>query len=41
MDHIIDDCPILAFEDGMLSLHGATPEANQYLMQLNILLILQ
>jgi hypothetical protein len=31
MDHIIDDCPIHAFEDGLLSLHEATPEAIQYL----------
>jgi hypothetical protein len=39
MDHIIDDCPIHAFEDGMLSLHEGiltTPEAIQYLFDLNI-----
>jgi hypothetical protein len=36
MDHIIDDCPIHAFEDGLLSLHEATPEAIQYLSELNI-----
>jgi hypothetical protein len=30
MDHIIDDCPIHAFEDGLLSLYEATPEAIQY-----------
>jgi hypothetical protein len=32
MDHIIDHCPIHAFEDGLLSLH----EAIQYLSDLNI-----
>jgi hypothetical protein len=36
MDHIIDDCPIHAFEDGLLSLHEATLEAIQYLSDLNI-----
>jgi hypothetical protein len=36
MDHIIDDCPIHVFEDGLLSLHEATPEAIQYLSDLNI-----
>jgi hypothetical protein len=36
MDHIIDDCPMHAFEDGLLSLHEATPEAIQYLSDLNI-----
>jgi hypothetical protein len=36
MDHIIDDCPIHAFEDGLLSLHEATSEAIQYLSDLNI-----
>jgi hypothetical protein len=36
MDHIIDDCPIHAFEDGLLSLHEGTPEAIQYLSDLNI-----
>jgi hypothetical protein len=34
MDHIIDDCPIHAFEDGLLSLHEATSEAIQYLSDL-------
>jgi hypothetical protein len=34
--HIIDDCPIHAFEDGLLSSHEATPEAIQYLSDLNI-----
>jgi hypothetical protein len=36
MDHIIDDCPIHAFEDGLLSLHEASPEAIQYFSELNI-----
>jgi hypothetical protein len=36
MNHIIDDCPIHAFEDGLLSLHEATSEAIQYLSDLNI-----
>jgi hypothetical protein len=27
MDHIIDDCPIHAFEDGLLTLHEATPSS--------------
>jgi hypothetical protein len=35
MDHIIDDCPIHAFEDGLLFLHEATSEAIQYLSDLN------
>jgi hypothetical protein len=36
MDHIIDDCPIHAFEDGLLYLHKATPEAIQHLSDLKI-----
>jgi hypothetical protein len=36
MDHIIDDCLIYSFEDGLLSLDEATPEAIQYLSDLNI-----
>jgi hypothetical protein len=37
MDHIIDDCLIHSFEDGLLYLHEATPEAIQYqLSDLNI-----
>jgi hypothetical protein len=36
MDHIIDDCPIHAFEEWLLSIHEATPEAIQYLSDLNI-----
>jgi hypothetical protein len=36
MAHIIDDCPIHAFEDELLSLHEAPPEAIQYLSDLNI-----
>jgi hypothetical protein len=36
MDHIIDDCLNHAFEDGLLSLHEATPKAIQYLSDLNI-----
>jgi hypothetical protein len=35
MDHIIDDCPIHVFKDGLLLLHEATPEAIQYLSDLN------
>jgi hypothetical protein len=34
--NIIDDCPTHAFEDGLLFLHEATPEAIQYLSDLNI-----
>jgi hypothetical protein len=34
--YIIDDCPIHAFKDGLMSLHEATPEAIQYLCDLNI-----
>jgi hypothetical protein len=36
MDHIIDNCPIHAFKDGLLSSHEATVEAIQYLSDLNI-----
>jgi hypothetical protein len=36
MDHTIDDCPIHAFEDGLLSLHKATPEAIRDLSDLSI-----
>jgi hypothetical protein len=36
MDHIIDDCPIHALEEGLLSLLEATPEEIQYLSDLNI-----
>jgi hypothetical protein len=36
MDHIIEDCPIHAFQDGLVFLHEATPEAIQYLSDLNI-----
>jgi hypothetical protein len=36
MNHIIDDCPIHAFADGLLYLHEATPEAIQYLSDLSI-----
>jgi hypothetical protein len=36
MNHVIDDFPIHAFEDGLVSLYEATPEAIQYLSDLNI-----
>jgi hypothetical protein len=36
MDHIIDDCLTHVFEDGLLFLHEATPEAIQYLSDQNI-----
>jgi hypothetical protein len=32
----LTDCPIHAFEDGLLSLHEATPAAIQYLSDLNV-----
>jgi hypothetical protein len=37
MDHIIDDCHLIhAFEEFLLSINEATPEAIQYLSDLNI-----